>query len=186
MVGGTSIGSFVGALWSDERNITRVIHRAKQWFRSMTSLWSKILDLTYPITSMMTGGACSVYYFWTIEGVFSDTQIEDLWIPYFNITTDITASKMRVHTSGDLWRYVRSSMSLSGYLPPLCDPKDGHLLLDGGYVNNLPADVMKTAGASIIFAVDVGAARTETTQTTATICLGFGSSGRNGIPGLSR
>ena len=29
-------------------------------------------------------------------------------------------------------------MSLSGYLPPICDPEDGHLLLDGGYVNNLP------------------------------------------------
>ena len=29
-------------------------------------------------------------------------------------------------------------MSLSGYLPPLCDPMDGHLLLDGGYTNNLP------------------------------------------------
>ena len=29
-------------------------------------------------------------------------------------------------------------MSLAGYLPPLCDPVDGHLLLDGGYVNNLP------------------------------------------------
>jgi len=29
-------------------------------------------------------------------------------------------------------------MSLSGYMPPLCDPSDGHLLLDGGYVNNLP------------------------------------------------
>lgn len=29
-------------------------------------------------------------------------------------------------------------MSLSGYMPPLCDPKDGHLLMDGGYVNNLP------------------------------------------------
>ena len=39
---------------------------------------------------------------------------------------------------GCLWRYIRASMSLSGYLPPLCDPKDGHLLLDGGYVNNLP------------------------------------------------
>ena len=45
---------------------------------------------------------------------------------------------MRVHSSGSLWRYVRASMSLSGYLPPLCDPVDGHLLLDGGYVNNLP------------------------------------------------
>ena len=45
---------------------------------------------------------------------------------------------MRVHTAGCLWRYIRASMSLSGYLPPLCDPVDGHLLLDGGYVNNLP------------------------------------------------
>lgn len=48
-------------------------------------------------------------------------------------------------------------MSLSGYLPPLCDPIDGHLLLDGGYVNNLPADVMRDVmGAKTILAVDVG------------------------------
>jgi lysophospholipid hydrolase len=40
--------------------------------------------------------------------------------------------------TGVIWRYVRASMSLSGYMPPLCDPNDGHLLLDGGYVNNLP------------------------------------------------
>lgn len=33
-------------------------------------------------------------------------------------------------------------MSLSGYMPPLCDPKDGHLLLDGGYVNNLPGKLI--------------------------------------------
>ena len=26
------------------------------------------------------------------------------------------------------------------YRPPLCDPVDGHLLLDGGYVNNLPGN----------------------------------------------
>ena len=43
-----------------------------------------------------------------------------------------------MHLTGCLWRYVRSSMSLSGYFPPLCDPVDGHLLLDGGYVNVLP------------------------------------------------
>lgn len=42
--------------------------------------------------------------------------------------------------TGSTWRYVRASMSLSGYLPPLCDPVDGHLLLDGGYVNNLPGE----------------------------------------------
>ena len=43
--------------------------------------------------------------------------------------------------TGSVWRYVRGSMSLSGYLPPLCDPLDGHLLVDGGYVNNLPGEI---------------------------------------------
>ena len=54
----------------------------------------------------------------------------------------------------DMWRYIRASMSLSGYLPPLCD--NGNLLLDGGYLNNLPADVMKSLGANTIIAIDVG------------------------------
>ena len=49
-------------------------------------------------------------------------------------------------------------MSLAGYLPPLCDPEDGHQLLDGGYVNNLPADVMRSIGAKSVIAVDVGSA----------------------------
>lgn len=45
---------------------------------------------------------------------------------------------------GSLWRYIRASMSLSGYMPPMCDPVDGHLLLDGGYVNNLPGNPDRT------------------------------------------
>ena len=61
---------------------------------------------------------------------------------------------MEIHQTGYLWRYVRASMSLSGYLPPLCD--HGNMLLDGGYMNNLPADIMKSFGASTIIAVDVG------------------------------
>ena len=47
-------------------------------------------------------------------------------------------------------------MSLAGYLPPICDPRDGHLLLDGGYTNNLPADIMRSRGAKHILAIDVG------------------------------
>lgn len=43
---------------------------------------------------------------------------------------------MDVHTTGYAWRYVRASMSLAGLLPPLCD--EGDMLVDGGYVDNLP------------------------------------------------
>ncbi|CAH1271619.1 PNPLA7 [Branchiostoma lanceolatum] len=152
IIGGTSIGALMGALWAEERNWRAVADRARGFFSNMTSIWKKLVDLTYPVTSMFSG-----YNFnRDIEEALVDKQIEDLWIPYFNITTDVSSSKMRIHTDGSLWRYVRASMSLSGYLPPLCDPKDGHLLLDGGYVNNLPADVAKSMGANFVIAVDVG------------------------------
>jgi hypothetical protein len=59
--------------------------------------------------------------------------------------------------NGSVWRYIRASMSLSGFFPALCDPIDGHLLLDGGYTNNLPADVMNRMGVNAIVAIDVGA-----------------------------
>ncbi|XP_071073244.1 patatin-like phospholipase domain-containing protein 7 isoform X12 [Dasypus novemcinctus] len=152
MVGGTSIGAFIGALYSEERSYSQMRIRAKQWAEDMTSVLKAALDLTYPITSMFSGAGFNS----SICGVFKDRQIEDLWLPYFTITTDITASAMRVHTDGSLWRYVRASMSLSGYMPPLCDPKDGHLLMDGGYINNLPADVARSMGAKVVIAVDVG------------------------------
>jgi len=29
-------------------------------------------------------------------------------------------------------------MSIASLLPPICDPIDGHLLMDGCYVNNVP------------------------------------------------
>uniref|UniRef100_A0A8C4M6R0 lysophospholipase n=1 Tax=Equus asinus asinus TaxID=83772 RepID=A0A8C4M6R0_EQUAS len=152
MVGGTSIGAFMGALYSEERSCSQMRIRAKQWAEGMTSVVRTMLDLTYPITSMFSGAGFNN----SICSVFKDRQIEDLWIPYFTITTDITASAMRVHTDGSLWRYVRASMSLSGYMPPLCDPKDGHLLMDGGYINNLPADVARSMGAKVVIAIDVG------------------------------
>jgi lysophospholipid hydrolase len=45
-------------------------------------------------------------------------------------------------------------MSLSGYLPPLCD--NGNMLVDGGYLNNLPGDVIRSLGADYVLAIDVG------------------------------
>uniref|UniRef100_A0A8C4GGC6 lysophospholipase n=1 Tax=Dicentrarchus labrax TaxID=13489 RepID=A0A8C4GGC6_DICLA len=146
IVGGTSIGSFIGALYAEERSAVRTKQRA------MNSVFKTVLDLTYPITSMFSGSAFNT----SIYKVFQDKQAEDLWLPYFNVTTDITASAMRVHQDGSLWRYVRASMTLSGYLPPLCDPKDGNLLMDGGYINNLPADIARNMGARTVIAIDVG------------------------------
>ncbi|XP_044528907.1 patatin-like phospholipase domain-containing protein 6 isoform X2 [Gracilinanus agilis] len=152
MVGGTSIGSFIGALYAEERSASRTKQRAREWAKKMTSVFEPMLDLTYPITSMFSGSAFNR----SIYRVFQDRQIEDLWLPYFNVTTDITASAMRVHKDGSLWRYIRASSSYSPYLPPMCDPSDGHLLVDGCFVNNVPADIARNMGAKTVIAIDVG------------------------------
>ncbi|KJH48312.1 cyclic nucleotide-binding domain protein [Dictyocaulus viviparus] len=151
IVGGTSIGALVAAVYASTPD-ENVEERTSRWFDGMTSLWRKLLDLTYAHSAMFTGAQLNK----SLQSVFEETEIENLWIPYFCISTDITTSEMRVHRSGPLWAYCRASMSLAGYLPPMCDPQDGHLLLDGGYVNNLPADVMKSMGAKCVIAVDVG------------------------------
>jgi len=67
----------------------------------MDSTMSLALDLTYPAVSMLTGRAFND----SIRNTFGvDLQIEDLWIPYFAVSTDITMQKKAVHRSGTVWR----------------------------------------------------------------------------------
>ena len=73
--------------------------------------------------------------------------------PVTNIDKDRQTEHMRVHKRGPLWKYVRASMTLVNFLPPIYD--NGELLVDGGYVNNLPADVMSSLGVNTIIGVDV-------------------------------
>jgi len=55
---------------------------------------------------------------------------------------------------GVLWKAVRASMTVIDYLPPM--QVDDHLLIDGGYINNLPADVMwDYYSPNLVIAVDV-------------------------------
>ncbi|CAG8566586.1 1142_t:CDS:2 [Paraglomus brasilianum] len=151
MVGGVSIGSYVGGLYARVPDHVAIIGRAKAFCGRMSSKWRQIFDLTYPLTAWFSGHEFNR----TIWKSFFDTQIEDMWLSYFAVTTNLTWSRMEVHQSGSAWRYIRASMSLAAFLPPLCE--NGDLLLDGGYMDNLPVSVMKSMGAKTIFAVDVAA-----------------------------
>ncbi|KRZ21810.1 Neuropathy target esterase [Trichinella pseudospiralis] len=127
IVAGVSIGAFVGGMYCLDSDVPKLIMCAKQAFKEAASFWARLFDLTYPVSALFTGKALNRL----LKSVFNDVEIEDLWIPYFNVTTDITSSEMRVHRSGKLWRFTRASMSYIGILPPLCDPIDGHYLVDG-------------------------------------------------------
>lgn len=102
---------------------------------------------------------------------FGNSQIEDFWLEFYCNTTNISKSRSEIHTSGYVWRYVRASMSLAGLLPPLCD--GGSMLLDGGYIDNLTVTHMKSLGADVIFAVDVGSLDDTTPQSFGDSLSGF-------------
>jgi lysophospholipid hydrolase len=55
MVGGTSIGALVGGLYARDMDHVRVLGRLKAFSSRMTSVWRTLLDVTYPITSYLTG-----------------------------------------------------------------------------------------------------------------------------------
>ncbi|KAI6093576.1 lysophospholipase NTE1 [Hypoxylon rubiginosum] len=158
IVGGTSIGSFIGALYARHADVVPMFGLAKKFAGRMASMWRFALDLTYPSASYTTGHEFNRGIFKT----FGKHQIEDFWLEYYCNTTNISKSRQEVHTSGYAWRYVRASMSLAGLLPPLCD--EGSMLLDGGYIDNLTVSHMKSLGASVIFAIDVGAIDDDTPQ----------------------
>lgn len=150
IIGGTSIGSFVGGLYAKENNIVSIYGMSKKFSRRVGSIWRNIFDLTYPVTSYITG-----YEFNRgIWKVFGYHEIEDFWIKYFCNSTNITNSTMEIHERGYAWRFIRASMSLAGLLPPIA--YNGSMLLDGGYLDNLPVMEMKNRGAKYIIAVDVG------------------------------
>lgn len=158
IVGGTSIGAFIGGLYARHADVVPIFGLAKKFSGRMASMWRFALDLTYPSASYTTGHEFNRGIFKT----FGKTQIEDFWLEYYCNTTNISKSRAEFHTSGYAWRYVRASMSLAGLLPPLCD--EGSMLLDGGYVDNLTVSHMKSLGVDVIFAVDVGSLDDDTPQ----------------------
>jgi predicted acylesterase/phospholipase RssA/CRP-like cAMP-binding protein len=90
----------------------------------------------------------------SVRMAFGDTRIEDLWLPFFAISSDLTTAEMVVHETGPAWEATRASCSLPGIAVPVV--VDSHLLVDGGVVNNVPGDVMRLkCGGGPVIAVNV-------------------------------
>jgi len=151
LVGGTSQGAFIGALYSrNPDDFEQLEKTARHMADTMSSMKEKLLDLTFPITSFFNGSRFNR----SISQYLGDIRIQDLVLSYFCVSVDIKNSCQVIHRKGCCWKAVRASMSLAGYLPPM-SLGDGTLLVDGGYMNVLPADVMIKFGAKKVIAVDV-------------------------------
>src|SRR3989338_5077613 len=80
-------------------------------------------------------------------------KIEDLQIPFAALATNTkNGDEVRLQ-NGDWVDAIRASTALPIVFAPVAI--NGHLLIDGGLANPVPADVVKDMGAEYIIAVDV-------------------------------
>jgi NTE family protein len=149
LVGGTSMGAIMGAgvaaLWSIEEMTER--------FRRSFVAVNPLRDYTYPIFSLVTGRKVSTL----LHREFGDVTIEDLPLPFFCVSSNLTTGHSDVHRRGTLWRWLRASVAIPGVLPPVMN--DGEILVDGGTMNNLPVDAMRELGRGPVIGCDVGGDR---------------------------
>jgi len=84
---------------------------------------------------------------------FHDWRLEELAIPFTTVAVDLVRGREVVRDTGDAVHAMLESINLPGVSRPI--NRDGMALIDGGILNNLPADLLTSRGADFVVAVDV-------------------------------
>ena len=82
-----------------------------------------------------------------------DWRLEQLLIPFHAITVDLVQVGTVVRSQGDAVHAILESINLPIVSPPIL--REGMALVDGGVLDNLPADVLAEGGADFVVGVDV-------------------------------
>ena len=153
-VGGTSIGAVLGAGvaadWSHEQCV--------DVFRRSFVDTNPLADWTLPLVSLRSGRHVSQ----RLREAYGERDIQDLPLPFFAVSSNLTSGHLETHEDGSLWWALRASCSIPGVLPPVLS--NGRVLVDGGVIDNLPVAEMRKRLAGEIIAVDVGGSYRLSTQ----------------------
>jgi NTE family protein len=127
IVGGTSIGALIAAQPAMGWDYQTMLEKNRECFVKAKPL----SDYTIPLTSIIGGRKLDD----CLKKGFQDIRIEDLWLNYFSLSSDLTTAQITVQRHGYLWEAVRASISIPGILPPVINGKS--LLIDGRITRDL-------------------------------------------------
>ncbi len=82
-------------------------------------------------------------------------RLEQLPVPMTTVSVDLVEGEPRVTSSGDATRAILESINLPPLSLPLID--DARAIVDGGLLNNVPADVLVSQGCNVVIASTVTA-----------------------------
>lgn len=140
-VAGTSVGSLMGAIYCAGVDIDDVIAEAK------TVTVKELINKRFAI------GSNSANIQKLADKFLQDTTFEQLKIPFACVAADIVSGSEVILDSGNVSQAVSASCAVPALFTPV--EYDGMLLVDGGLLNNMPADVCRRMGADIVVGVDL-------------------------------
>lgn len=175
---GTSMGSIIGALYATGYSANQLdsLARALDWNllftdeipRSLQSLPQRMIGdrftFAFPVNrkegvllpkGLIAGQQISLKLtelFWPYLKV---DDFEKLPIPFGCVAMDLETGESIFLNQGYLTDAIRSSISIPTVFSPNKDVITNKLLVDGGWVNNLPIREVKEMGAHTIVAIDV-------------------------------
>ena len=144
MVGGTSMGAIIAAQCAFDWDHQRMLELTRQH-----SAKSMEHDYTLPVVSFLSGRKISQ----VLTAFGANMDIEDMWLPYFCVSANLTRAEGKVHVSGNVARSVIASSRAPGIFPPVT--WDNELLVDGGLVDVVPSDITRDfVGQGTVISVD--------------------------------
>ncbi|UVF20998.1 cyclic nucleotide-binding domain-containing protein [Microvirga terrae] len=145
LAGGTSIGAVMAAVCALQINLDEAREIMMEAFVRSPPL----NDYTLPLIALIRGLKVDA----RLSQHFGQRNIEDLWLPFFCVSSNLTTGTTHVHRQGTLWRALRASLAIPGLLPPMVEPEG--VLVDGAMMNNLPADIMADFQRGPVLGIDV-------------------------------
>ncbi len=143
IVVGTSVGSFVAALYASGYDGAQLQRVAMQFEESTLTDWS------LPARGLFKGQALQDF----VNERVAQRPIEKLPRKLAVVATDLGTGEMMVFERGNVGMAVRASSSVPGVFQPVAI--GGHEYVDGGLVSPVPARTARRLGADVVIAVDI-------------------------------
>lgn len=146
-VGGSSMGAIIAGLYAMGYSNEDSLRIAMQGGSLITR------DFTLPVAALVSGARMRE----VVENMCGDRCIEDLTIPFFCVSANLSRGRSEIHTNGPLVKAALATCRVPGIFAPIVS--NGDLLIDGGVINKVPVDCMRglVPGGRVI-AVDVSPA----------------------------
>jgi len=146
---GSSMGGIIAACVAHEWNESRIDDNIRKAFVES----SPLDDITFPFIALTGGKKVDE----RLKIYFGEALIEDMPLPFFCLSSNLTSGTVKVHKTGSLARALRASISLPGVMPPVVE--DGQVLVDGAVMRSFPALMMRNTHLGTVVGVDVTRAK---------------------------